>query len=325
MTAQGFIVDLVKDYEGRRDADPSNSNLHYLFGRATGDPTVAEKSFLKALKLDSKNKWALQGLGGVAAVRGDLDAAQGRYEEALAVDPSFVIARNKLAGLHYARGDNRPQSELIRRWMRRQTTTTRTSIWARCSPWRATWRAQRSCSACSSNSAIRLPSSIWAMCSSSFVASSSRPRTSRYLAINPRDRTVAGSLRLAEDAAGSVLEAFAPYEKALSAGSRDQKAAALPRSAAVGPQLCGGALPARLALLALGEADEGIKELRKAVEQSPDDAGLRFNLGTGLMDRGVWQGAEAPREGARDRLWRPRYSLNWPPPAASGTCSKGLR
>lgn len=70
------------------------------------------------------NPRALNYLGIELRKRGDLEGAKARFERALEVWPTFELALNNLAGIHFETGDHRRAIELYRRSMEVRKTTT---------------------------------------------------------------------------------------------------------------------------------------------------------------------------------------------------------
>jgi len=291
MRAQGFAVDLVKEYQSRRDREPKVADWHYLYGRATGNPELAEEAFSRALELQPKHKWARQGLGGVAAVRGDLDLALQQYRAALELAPGFAIAHNKIAGIHYARAEF---AEAKAAW----------SAAIKAAP--GDYHAYLNMGAVLSmegdlkgaadllgQAVQKAPGNPLAYVNLGYVLFKLRrydqalANFSAALAINPRDRKVAGSKRLVESVRDGEMpfEAFAPYERALAAGPQAPKEAAqhFREVLLLAPSFATAHSHLGMAQLALGELQDGLASLRKAVSLEPSDPGLLFNLGYGLM------------------------------------------
>jgi tetratricopeptide (TPR) repeat protein len=299
MVAQGFAVDLVQEYKARRDAEPSNADWHYLYGRSTGDPSLAKEAFVRALGLAPEHKWARQGLGGVAAVTGKLDEALEHYQAAAAIDPSFATAHNKIAGIHYARGEF---AEAKTAWQAAITA----------SP--TDYHAYLNMGAVLSmegdlegaadllvQSVARAPGNPLAYVNLGYVLFKLRrydqalANFAAALAINPRDRKVAGTKRLVESVrAGTIpFEAFAPYEKALAIGGKDAKQATqhLREVVLLAPSFATAHSHLGMALLTLGEVGSGLDSLRKAITLEPGEPGLLFNLGYALMGTEDYAGA----------------------------------
>lgn len=308
MMAQGFAVDLVEDYKNRRDTAPGNADWHYLYGRATGDPSLAKEAFSRALELAPQHKWARQGLGGVAASAGQLDEALEHYRVAAEIDPSFAMAHNKIAGIHYARGEF---TEAKAAW----------AVAIRVSP--TDYHAYLNMGAVLSiegdlegsasllrGAVTRAPGNPLAYVNLGYVLFKLRryelalANFSAALAINPRDRKVVGSKRLVESVkAGTIpFEAFAPYEKALAAGVREPRQAAqhLREVILLAPSFATAHSHLGMALLGLSEVEDGLDSLRKAVALEPGEPGLLFNLGYGLMGTEDYAGALPPLREAQE-------------------------
>jgi len=291
MMAQGFAVDLIEDYRLRRDREPANADWHYLYGRATGEVQLAKEAFTKALELAPQHKWARQGLGGVAAVEGKLDEALGHYRAAAVLDPTFAVAHNKIAGIHYAR---REFAEAKQAWQ--------AAIEAAPEDYHAYLNMGavlsmegdlEGAATLLGESVTRAPGNPLAYVNLGYVLFKLRrydlalANFAAALALNPRDRKVAGSKRLVESVSAGTMpfEAFAPYEKALALGSRDAKQAAqhLREVLLLAPNFATAHSHLGMAQLGLGEVTEGLASLRKAVQMEPDEPGLLFNLGYALM------------------------------------------
>ncbi len=100
LTAQGRAEDALHFYRLALDAAPDSAAAHYLYGRATNDPTIAEQEFRRAIELDPDFAWAHHGLGAALMLAGDVDAAIAEFERAIAIDPSLSEAHNHLANLY---------------------------------------------------------------------------------------------------------------------------------------------------------------------------------------------------------------------------------
>jgi len=307
MMAQGFAVDLIEDYRSRRDGAPTNADWHYLYGRATGDPRVAQEAFVRALELAPQHKWARQGLGGVAAASGNLDEALEHYRLAADIDPSFATAYNKIAGIHYARGQFDEAKAAWKSAIRVAPTDYHAYL-----NMGAVLSMEGDLDGAASllgEAVARAPGNPLAYVNLGYVLFKLRrydlalANFSAALAINPRDRKVVGSKRLVESvkAGRTPFEAFAPYEKALAAGSRNPKEAAqhLREVILLAPSFATAHSHLGMALLGLGEVEDGIDSLRKAVALEPGEPGLLFNLGYGLMGTEDYSGALSPLSDAQ--------------------------
>jgi tetratricopeptide (TPR) repeat protein len=291
MMAQGFAVDLIEEYESRRDREPTQADWHYLYGRATGDPQLASAAFTQALGLDSEHKWARQGLGGVAAVKGELDEALDHYRVATELDPGFALAHNKIAGIHYARGQF---AEAKQAW--RAAIAAAPSDYHAYLNMGAVFSMEGDLEGAADllgQSVAKAPGNPLAYVNLGYVLFKLRrydlalANFSAALAINPRDRKVAGSVRLVESVRAGTMpfEAFAPYEKALGAGPRNPKKAVQHFAEVIllAPEFATAHSHLGMARLSLGEVEEGLSSLRKAVALEPTSPGLLFNLGYALM------------------------------------------
>lgn len=291
MMAQGYAVDLVEEYRVRRDKEPRQADWHYLYGRATGNPSLAKESFTKALELDPKHKWATQGLGGVAAVEGRLDEALEHYNAALAIDPGFAMAHNKVAGIHYARSE----LDLAKAAWTAAIDAAPTDYHAYLNLGAVlSMEGDLEGAADLLGKAVsRAPGNPLAYVNLGYVLfklkryDESLSNFSAALAINPRDRKVAGSKQLVQSVRDGTIpfEAFAPYEKALAAGVGDPKKAVqhFKEVLLLAPNFAAAHSNLGMAQLTLGEVDSGLAALRKAVQLSPEDPGLLYNLGFALL------------------------------------------
>jgi len=100
LAAQGRSEDAVQFYKMALDRAPNSASAHYLYGRATNDPTIAEREFKRALELDPDFAWAHHGMGAAAALKNDMDGAIARFEKAIELKPDLVEAHNHLASLY---------------------------------------------------------------------------------------------------------------------------------------------------------------------------------------------------------------------------------
>ena len=99
---QGRAEDAIHFYRLALDANPGSAAAHYLYGRSTNDPRIAETEFREALALDPGFAWAHHGLGAAMAMQGDLEGAIAKFEEAIALQPDMAEAHNHLANLYLA-------------------------------------------------------------------------------------------------------------------------------------------------------------------------------------------------------------------------------
>ncbi len=102
LAAQGRSEDAIQFYKMALDRNPGDPAAHYLYGRATNDPKIAEAEFEKALQLDPDFAWAHHGLGAAAALRDDIDGAIAGFEKAIELRPDLIEAHNHLASLYLA-------------------------------------------------------------------------------------------------------------------------------------------------------------------------------------------------------------------------------
>ncbi len=291
LKAQGYVVDVIEEYRVMRDASPSSANAHYLYGRATGDPAIAREEFGRALELDPGHVWAEQGLGGVSAVEGKLDEAVRHYEAALAMDPSRADVHNKLAGIHYATGNTDAAMAAWQAAIERSPDDYHAYL-----NMGAVLSMQGDLEGARELLAMavqRAPGNPLAYVNHGYVLF----KLQRYdeaianfhaaLAINPRDRTVAGSLEFVEQVkAGTIpFEAFAPYEKGLAASAADPAQAIqhFKEVILLAPGFAVAHMNVGLMQVTTGQVEEGLEALRKSVELAPDDVASRYNLGFVLL------------------------------------------
>lgn len=291
LKAQGYLTDVIEEYRGLRDTSPDDASAHYLYGRATGDPIVARAEFDRALELDPGHVWARQGLGGVSAVEGKLDEAVGHYEAALALDPGRSDVHNKLAGIHYARGDADAAIAAWRVAIERSPEDYHAYLnLGAVLSMQGDLEAARGLLA---EAVARAPGNPLAYVNHGYVLF----KLQRYdeaisnfyagLAINPRDRKVAGSLEFVQQVqAGTIpFEAFAPYEKALAASAVDPGAAIqhFKEVLVLAPDFAVAHMNLGLMQVTNREIEDGLASLRKAVELAPEDVAARYNLGFVLL------------------------------------------
>ena len=99
LASQGRAEDAVHFYRLALNANPGSAAAHYLYGRATNEPTLAEAEFREALELDPDFAWAHHGLGAALALKGDLEGALAAFEHAIALRADLPEAHNHLANL----------------------------------------------------------------------------------------------------------------------------------------------------------------------------------------------------------------------------------
>ncbi len=291
MTAQGYAVDIIEEYETRAARNPSDPDAHYLHGRSTGDPLLAGPAFDKALALDPDHVWSLQGKGGVAAAQGRLDEALDWYAKALQRDVTRADVHNKVAGIHYARGEYEAAMTAWKAAIEHAPDDYHAylNMGAVLSLQGDLERAE----VLLGGAVERAPGNPLAYVNRAYVLF----KLQRYddaishfhaaLAINPRDRKVAGSLELVEKVRdGSIpFEAFGPYEQALAATLVDPATAIqhFKEVLLLAPDFAVAHMNLGLMQLSTGRLDEGLASLHKAVELAPDNVAARYNLGFALL------------------------------------------
>ena len=100
LTAQGRAEDAVHFYKLALDANPDDASAHYLYGRSTNDPELAEGEFREAIRLEPGFAWAHHGLGAALAMKGEVEPAIASFEKAIELRPDLVEAHNHLANLY---------------------------------------------------------------------------------------------------------------------------------------------------------------------------------------------------------------------------------
>ncbi len=100
LAAQGRAEDAIHFYRIALDANPNSPAAHYLYGRSTNAPTIAEGEFRRALELDGDFAWAHHGLGAALAMKGELEGGIAEFERAIALKPDMTDAHNHLANLY---------------------------------------------------------------------------------------------------------------------------------------------------------------------------------------------------------------------------------
>lgn len=293
MKAQGYAIDVIEEYRARRDREPDDPDALYLYGRATGDPAIAGGAFARAVELDPGHVWAVQGLGGVAAVEGRLDDAVIQYQAALALDPTRADIHNKLAGIHFARGDSEAAKAA---WTEAQRLAPDDyHAFMNMGAVLSMEGDLEGAAALLTEAVARAPGNPLAYVNLGYVLF----KLQRYddalanfaaaLAINPRDRKVAGSRDLVIQVRDGRIpfEAFAPYELALAATATDPNQAIqhFREVLLLAPDFAVAHMNLGLLQFAIGDVDDGLVALRKAAELAPGDVAARYNLGFVLMGR----------------------------------------
>jgi tetratricopeptide (TPR) repeat protein len=287
MKAQGFGSEVTQEYKARRDKEPSDADWRYLYGRASGDPAIARVEFEAALKSAPQHSFAMQGMGGVAAVEGKLDEALSWYRKALAVDAQSAEIHNKVANVQLAKGD---EEAAISAW--------RLAISAEPTDYHAylnlgavlSTRGDLSGAADLLKQAVdRAPGNPLAHSNYAYILfklqriDESLSHFAAALAVNPRDRMVQGSRDLVQQVKDGKIPfaAFAPYEKALQAQMQDPAKAVqhYKEVLLLAPNFAVAHMNLGLAQAASGSVDEARKSLEKATELAPRDAAAWYNLG----------------------------------------------
>ena len=99
MTAQGYGVQVVSHYKALRDKEPDSPDWHYLYGRSTGDPTLARKEFTRALELDPNFLQAQVQYAKLLFGAGDTGKAEEVIRQALARTDGNISSTAKLLGI----------------------------------------------------------------------------------------------------------------------------------------------------------------------------------------------------------------------------------
>lgn len=291
MTAQGYGVDVIGEYEERARRAPQDADAAYLYGRSTGDPAIAGEQFDRALSLDPTHIWATQGKGGVAAAQGRLDEALEWFAKAIAIDPSRADVYNKTAGIHYARGDFEAAMTAWKSAIEHAPDDYHAylNMGAVLSLQGDLERAE----VLLGGAVERAPGNPLAYVNRAYVLF----KLQRYdeaiagfyaaLAINPRDRKVAGSLEFVQKVQSGEMpfEAFAPYEKALAATVVDPAIAIqyFKEVLLLAPDFAVAHMNLGLVQVTSGQLQDGMASLAKAVELAPDNVAARYNFGFALM------------------------------------------
>ncbi len=308
LKAQGLGRELLIEFQTRRDANPKDASAHYLYGVATGAPAAARAAFEEALRLDPNHKWARQGLGSVDVAEGKLEAALVHYGQALELDPGFAEVHNKVANVHLALGQ-REQAHAA---------------------WNAAIAAAPNDHHAYMNRGAVLSmdgdlEGAAQMLEQAVRTAPGRPRVhfnhgyvlfklQRYddalahfavaLAINPRDRTVLGTRELVESVRdGRVPFAAAePYEEAMSFLAVDPKRSVQKyrELLLLAPNFALAHRNLGMALLATGEAEEGLAALKRGAELDPDEPSVHHNLGNLYLATGRLDDAHAAFTRAHD-------------------------
>jgi tetratricopeptide (TPR) repeat protein len=308
MKAQGYAIDVIEEYRARKESHPNDPDALYLYGRATGDPAIAGEVFARAVDLDPTHIWSVQGLGGVAAVEGRLDDAVVQYEAALALEPGRADIHNKVAGIHFARGDVEAAKAAWR--SAQQLAPDDYHAFMNMGAVLSMEGDLEAAAALLAEAVTRAPGNPLAYVNLGYVLF----KLQRYddalanfaaaLAINPRDRRVAGSRDLVVQVRDGRIpfEAFAPYEKALSASTSDADQAIqhFREVLLLAPDFAVAHMNLGLLLFATGAHDDGLASLRRAAELAPDDVAARYNLGFVLMGREQLPEARDNLEAAAD-------------------------
>ena len=291
MKAQGFGIDVIEEYRARKASHPDDPDALYLYGRATGDPAIAGEAFARAVELDPTHVWAVQGLGGVAAVEGRLDDAVSRYGAALALAPGRADIHNKLAGIHFARGD--VEAAKIAWTEAQRLAPDDYHAFMNMGAVLSMEGDLDGAAALLAEAVARAPGNPLAYVNLGYVLfklqryDDSLANFAAALAINPRDRKVAGSRDLVSQVRDGRIpfEAFAPYEEALAATASDPNQAIqhFREVLLLAPDFAVAHMNLGMLLLAIGEQSDGLASLREAAELAPNDVAARYNLGFVLM------------------------------------------
>ena len=303
MQAQGFARDVLNEYRKRRDQAPS-ALTHYLYGRASGDISVAATEFELALKLDPKHHWSIQGLGGVAAAQGLLEAAIKHYQRALEIAPEEAEIYNKIANVQLARGEMGKAREAWGAAMRLAPNDYHAYL--NLGAVLAMDGDLDGSAELLEQAVRRAPGNALAHVNYAYVLfklqrfEESLAHFAAALAINPRDNTVQGSQELvAAVAEGRIpFAAFAPYEQALAAQVTEPSVAVqhYREVLLLAPNFAVAHLNLGLAQVAIGKPKEALASMERAVELAPGDSGARYNLGYLLLGMG------RPKEGEQHLL-----------------------
>ncbi|HCP45269.1 MAG TPA: hypothetical protein DIU15_04475 [Deltaproteobacteria bacterium] len=299
MKAEGFHREVVEEYRKRRDQEPTPTS-HYLFGRATGDMDVAHAEFQKALAADPEHIWSIQGLGGVAAVKGKYDEALSHYQRAVSLRPDLAEIHNKIANIHLARGDTDTATAAWKEAMRLAPSDYHAYLnlgAVRSMAGDLTGAAELLAQAVQRASGNPLAHVNYAYILFKLQRfEESLAHFAAALAINPRDRTVRGSRDLvAAVAEGRIpFAAFAPYEKALAAQLSDPKKAVqhYREVLLLAPQFATAHMNLGLVLVGMNQREEALSSLRRAVELDPQYGPSHYNLGYLLLGMGKSEEAE---------------------------------
>ena len=294
MMRTGRGAEVAEEYRARRERRPQDPDAHYLFGRSSGDLAVARVEFDECLRLQPEHVWCLQGMAGVDAAEGKLDAAAQGYARALELRPDLAEVHNKAANLHLARGE---REAAFTEW--------RAAIAADPTDYHAYMNMGavmsgegdlEGAAALLKQGVERAPANPLAHTNYGYILfklqrfEEAEAHFAVALAINPRDRAVAGSRDLVRRVrAGEIpFAAYAPYEEALTAQMTDPARAVQKYGEVLllAPDFGTAHMNLGLAHVALGDAEAGLRSLRKAVELQPEDPAALFNLGYLLLGMG---------------------------------------
>jgi tetratricopeptide (TPR) repeat protein len=305
MQSSGFSLDVLQEYSAALKLTPESADALYLYGRASGEPNAARAAFVKALEKNPSHVWARQGLGGVAAVTGDLDQALVELDKAATLSASNPLVQaevyNKIANIQLAKGEFESAAAS---W--KQAMVLDPSDYHAYQNLGAALALENRIDEASAQLAIavqKAPGRRLVHVNYAYILFKRQEfdlalaHFEAALAINPRDRTVSGSRDLVKQVKEGTIPfaAWAPYEKALGTQLSDPATAAqhYKEVLLLAPAFAAAHMNLGLALYADGKKDEARKALKKAVEYSPNDPATLFNAGSLALAEGE------PAEGER--------------------------
>lgn len=334
MVQEGFGAEMIGQYT----EFSGTADREYLNGRAlaaVGDLAGAREKFMAALGIDRTHHWSLQGLGSLALLEGRVDDAIDLLKGAVAAASDRADVHNRLAAAYIRKGDT---ENAYASWRAAtQADPTDHHAWLN-------WGAILSREGMNEDAASKLRTAVQkapgyplAHVNLAYVY----VRLAKYddaiahfeaaLAINPRNRTVAGSRDLVQAiAAGRTpASAFEPLAAAMEAETLDPAVAEqkYKELLALAPDLAAGWMRLGLVQASLNKAEDSLASLEKAAKLAPNDAAARYNYGYLLL--GVDRVQDARRELQEAHRLEPRdadavtaLALTW---LAEGDADTALR
>lgn len=307
MQENGQAREVIAEYKARVDREPDEPDWHYLYGRSTGDTKVARKEFDRALQLDPRHAWSIQGLGGVETAEGHLERAIERFQQSLEVRPNDAEVYNKLANVWLAR---REPTKAKESWKKAQALAPEDPhAWSNMGAFLSIEGDLAGAAELLQTAVQRAPGSPLAHTNLGFVLfklqrfEESLAHFHAAVAIRPKDKDVAGAMLFVQQVKEGKIPfaAFAPYEKAIQAQQEDPKKAIqhYKEVLALAPGFTAARMNLGLLQASTGQLDEAEKQLKQVTVETPQDVDGWSNLGA------LYLGQKRPKE-ARPALERAR-------------------